>query len=381
MPACVLLAAASGPRVVQFKAAYSARFGAAPEHLSWSEFAAAPDRLGARLGEGAYLRIDTPDDDAAALAAIYSAGEAMAQARGAHILARAHVSSLSDGAIGSPTQWAFGVETLLRRAASIARERGAAMSTDADDAACAFDKTATVQRLNVHGLRTAPMLSDVRDFDAIEASMQRANLRRVFIKLRHGSAAAGMIALAMAPSGWRAVTTAEFGPDGALFATRRVRTLTLPQDIRTLINRLAPLGLHVEAWLPKLGLGNQASDVRVVAVRGAGVVPVVRLSPHPMTNLHLGGARAHIDLLQARIGDAGVTRVVALAQSAAQVFPGLASCGVDVAVLASGRSEAVLEVNAFGDFVQGVTHLGRSAHDLILDGIADATSSVRVNAQ
>lgn len=97
--------------------------------------------------------------------------------------------------------------------------------------------------------------------------MAAARWNRVFVKPAHGSSAAGVIALAVAPGRVQAVTTIEHTPD-ALFNSLRVRRYSDEAEVAEIVDRLTPEGLHVERWLPKAGLGDRVIDVRVLVVAG-----------------------------------------------------------------------------------------------------------------
>ncbi|MET0246771.1 MAG: STM4014 family protein, partial [Sphingomonas sp.] len=243
-------------------------------------------------------------------------------------------------------------------------------STSAADVACAFDKSAARDRLAAAGVPVPFALAAPESFDDLVAAMEAAGLSRVFVKLRHGSAAAGMIALARQGDLWMATTTAVDGEGGRILASRNLRRLTDRGDLARLVDRLAPLGLHVERWLPKIGINGRVADVRLVMLDDGSIHRVLRTSRHPMTNLHLGGDRAPVDALVRRIGDAAWQSVLASARSAAGRFADSHVLGLDIAVLADGRRHAVLEANIFGDFVKDFMPSALSPHAAQLDRIA-----------
>lgn len=197
----------------------------------------------------------------------------------------------------------------------------------------------------------------------------------MFVKLRHGSAAAGMMALARHGNRWSAVTTAVLDAGGRVCATRTVRRITDRLSIAALVDRLAPLGLHVEAWLPKIGIAGQVADLRLVIIDGGPVYPVLRTSRHPMTNLHLGGSRATVDGLVARIGTGAWEALLGSARAAAGCFPRSHALGLDIVVLADGRRHALIEVNPFGDFVNDFEIGGRSIHDAQIARIVERVTA------
>ena len=136
-----------------------------------------------------------------------------------------------------------------------------------------------------------------------------------------------------------------------------MRTYESETEVAALVDALAPDGLHVEAWLPKASIGGRAFDLRVVVVAGTPTHAVVRTSRHPMTNLHLGGARGDLSAVRERLGEDGWRRALEICARAAACFPGSLMVGVDLLVGVGGRRLAVAEVNAFGDLLPGLTGL------------------------
>lgn len=345
----VVLGPETGSRIRSFAAACEAYRGRRPRLLSWAEFVAAPARLETMLSAGDYLRVETPDRDLAARASLYGAGT--------------RVDELSDGVIGEPARLCAGLVAGIEMATGIARRKGAMVSCEARDVARAFDKTATLEALAAAGVPTARVLPRVSGWESLCAAMSAARMSRVFVKVRHGSSASGMMALARNGREWLAITTAVVDGAGLLRATKDVRRMHDRREIAALIDRLAPLGLHCEAWLPKIGIGGRTADVRVVVI-GETLVPVLRMSRHPMTNLHLDGERGPVDLLVQRIGEDSWESAITSVRRAAACFPSLQAVGVDLAILADGRRHAVLEVNAFGDYVKDVKVDGLDSHEI-----------------
>ncbi|MER0244090.1 STM4014 family protein [Streptomyces sp. HSW2009] len=185
-------------------------------------------------------------------------------------------------------------------------------------------------------------------------------LRRAFVKLAHGSSASGVLAVEWAgPGRVCARTSVELAPDGRLYNSLRVRRYATENEVATLVDALAPDGLHVERWLPKAAQQGRAADLRIVVVGGRATHAVLRTSRSPMTNLHLGGARGDLAAARAATEAAGVAwaDVLGLAERAARCFPGTLCVGVDVLPGSGWRRFAVGEVNAFGDLLPRLTGL------------------------
>jgi len=90
---------------------------------------------------------------------------------------------------------------------------------------------------------------------------------------------------------------------------------------------------------------------------------VVRLSPSPITNLHLLNDRSDPSALMRRMGDAAWSDALRACERSVRVCaPDSLYAGVDLAVMTGFRRHAVLEVNAFGDLLPGVTSGGQDTY-------------------
>jgi hypothetical protein len=108
-----------------------------------------------------------------------------------------------------------------------------------------------------------------------------------------------------------------------------------------------------------------------VCVHGQPVASIFRLSPHPMTNLHLGGRRGDFTHCRAAIPTRAWLDALDHCTEAAGSFDSTVA-GVDLVFEHGFRRHFVLEVNAFGDFFPGWTDAGgRSIHALEIAATAD----------
>src|SRR5262249_1163262 len=148
------------------------------------------------------------------------------------------------------------------------------------------------------------------------------------------------------------------------------------------VDALAPDGIHVERWLPKASQGGRAADLRVVVVAGRATHAVVRTSRHPMTNLHLGGARGDLDAACEAIRAAGGSfgHALEVGERAAACCPGTVCVGVDILPSTGWRRFTVGEVNAFGDLLPRLTGLpgsGAEGLDTYATQVAAVPATVR----
>ncbi|MFJ8078456.1 STM4014 family protein [Streptomyces sp. NPDC096176] len=203
----------------------------------------------------------------------------------------------------------------------------------------------------------------LRGWDDVRGMLAADGLRRVFVKLAHGSSASGVLAVETASRGRvQATTSVERAPDGSLFNSLRVRRYSTEREVAALVDALAPDGLHIERWLPKASQQGKVADLRVVVVAGRATHAVVRTSRFPMTNLHLGGGRGDLAAVRAATEAAGGSwaGTLALCERAAARFPGVSRVGVDLLPSTGWRRFAVGEVNAFGDLLPRLTGLAGS---------------------
>jgi glutathione synthase/RimK-type ligase-like ATP-grasp enzyme len=318
-------------RVELFGAACRSRGLPEPRVLPWRDVLLGRD---VTIAPGTLLRIDSPGEDPQADALLRGPGDPTR--------------------VGGGAAWYRTFTGALRRVAAAAPK--ARMLGDPDEIAVMFDKRRCHARLRSAGLPVPPALPEVHGYGELRARMAEAGWSRVFVKPAHGSSASGIIALQTAPGRIKAVTSAAMGQEGP-HNSLRVRTYTREGEIAALVDALAPDGLHVERWFPKAGLDGRALDLRVVVVAGTPTHAVVRTSRHPMTNLHLGGARGDLGALRHRLGEAGWREALEVCVRAADRFPRSLMVGVDLLVGIGWRRLAVGEVNAFGDLLPGLTGL------------------------
>jgi glutathione synthase/RimK-type ligase-like ATP-grasp enzyme len=343
-----------------FAAAVRAAGHAAPRVLAWRDvlrgrYAFAP---------GEWVRIDSPGENA----------EVDRLLRGTDDPTRVEGTAL----------WHRRFTAAVAELTRAAHRAGAVTSADPEEIAVLFDKRRCHARLAAAGVPVPPALTGGIDgWDALKRGLGQARIRRAFVKPAHGSSASGVVALSLAgPGRIKATTSVERTPDGRLYNSLRVRDYTSEGEVAALVDALAPDGIHVERWLPKAAQGGRAADLRVVVVAGRATHAVVRTSRHPMTNLHLGGARGDLDAVREAIRAAGgdFASVLEVAERAAACFPGTLCVGVDILPAVGWRRFAVGEVNAFGDLLPRLTGLpgsGAENLDTYAAQVAAAPSAVR----
>lgn len=229
------------------------------------------------------------------------------------------------------------------------------------DIACMFDKPACQQRLSAHGVNIPPTLPTLPHYEALREHMLAQRCYRVFIKPAHGSSASGVIAYQIKPDGrqHRADTSVELvlkAGTAGLYNSLRPQTYRNTQHIDALINSVMAEGAHIEHWIPKSQIDGLRYDLRMMVIDGQIAQGIARKSAGALTNLHLGNARVALsDIPQS---ETIMPAVQMAARGAAAAFANTLYAGIDIVVARHSRRPYVLEMNAFGDLLPGITHRG-----------------------
>ncbi|MFD5269694.1 STM4014 family protein [Streptomyces sp. NPDC058335] len=324
-------------RVTLFAEAVRAAGLPAPRVVAWTDVLRAG---GAEFGPDEIVRIDSPGENA-------------------------HVDRLLRGP-GDPTRVEGSARWYAGFTAALAGLRGGIRLDDPDDLPVLFDKRRCHAVLDSAGVpvpaspTSGPSAAPVHGWDDVRALMREHRMPRLFVKPAHGSSASGVLAVETGgPGRIRATTSVELTADGGLFNSLRVRRYQDERDIATIVDALAPDGLHLERWLPKASQQGRAADLRVVVVAGRATHAVVRTSRSPLTNLHLGGSRGDLGTARQAVEAAGArwSDLLDVCERAAACFPRTLCVGVDLLPAVDWRRAAVGEVNAFGDLLPRLTGL------------------------
>jgi hypothetical protein len=238
---------------------------------------------------------------------------------------------------------------LERLGETVAGTPGARLLNDLDDIAVMFDKRRSHAVLAAAGCPVPPSIDGIDGYSSLREKMSELGWTKVFLKPAHGSSASGVVALTAHGSRVAATTSVEMTPDG-LMNCLRVRTYRDEQAIE-LVDRVCVDPVHVERWFPKASLGDRTIDLRVVVIAGKATHAVVRASRHPITNLHLGGARIDVAELRSVVGAARWREWLDTCERAAAQFGRTLMVGVDLLPGLGWRRHVIAEVNAFGDLL------------------------------
>jgi hypothetical protein len=233
-----------------------------------------------------------------------------------------------------------------------------------------FDKIECSRRYARAGIPVPEQLPDLEQVDSAAALREAMVANRwpaVYVKLASGSSASGVALfrhLPNRPTEQRdmLLTTVATTATGR-FNSRRLQRSTRREQVDAVLDWLLRERAQVERAITKARLGRQSFDLRVLVIAGEPAFCVVRQSPHPITNLHLGGTRGDLDALRSSIGDA---RWDAAMRSCVQVHAQhrCLHVGVDLLFTADLGEHRVIEANAFGDLLPGLTRAGASVYEV-----------------
>lgn len=355
-------------RVDRFQAALQNLGMPAATILPWVDFLSGTITLPEAIPADAIVRIETPGTYFETERALLALGADIPDEDVFDRLPREAAASMEfdKGRIVCPRQWYRGFRAALQE---VERQLTACpphtrMNAPADIAVM-FDKLECQERLRAAGVPVPRSLGVIASYDDLMARMHRHNIRRVFVKLAHGSSASGMVAYRVQGERHQAITTVEMTEQNGvpvLYNSRKIRTHTDPHTITALIDALCRHRTCAEEWIPKAGMDGHAFDLRVVVIAGKACHTIARLSRHPMTNLHLLNQRRAWETTRAHIGEVAAEEARQTCERVMALFPSSLYAGIDLMFPPGFRRCYVLEANAFGDLLPGTLHVGQDTY-------------------
>ena len=338
-------------RVTMFQAALAAQGLPAARVIAWRQLVEpnAPARMLGELPDETILRIDSMGEDDDVERAMLRRGEALARAEGVPAIGARALARIPRevGRILHPRQAHLGFLAVLGEIEAALRGSWRVLQPPAAIAEL-FDKRVTSRKWRALGVPVPDALDDVRDPDDLRERMRAAGWQSVFVKLASGSSASCLAVFVLRAGGEHAITTVEDTGD-ARYNTRRLQRVTGPRLLR-LLRFLLGEGAQVERAIPKAQAGGRHFDLRVLTIDGEPAFFVMRTSPHPITNLHLGGQRGDLDGLRASVPPEAWEAAMASCR-AVQRASGAFHVGVDLMFEPGLRAHRVIEGNAFGDLL------------------------------
>jgi hypothetical protein len=331
--------------------------------VAYSDLIDSPMTMLRGIDRDAVVRIDSPGENSTVERKLIALGAEEARRDGCHWIDAASAMKLDEdrGRIRYLRQWYFGFSKLLHQI-QLELPNDCVYYNHPEDILLMFDKPRSQALLNSINVSTATSAGPFVCFKDIIQWMQQNQWKRVFIKPAHSSSASGVVALTCNVEQLRAVTAVEtefVGREARYYNNLNLTTYTDSSEIEDLINYLCRDGVQVEQWLPKVHQDGRNIDLRIVVINGRACHTVVRTSRSPITNLHLGNRRGHLESFIEFVGAEKWTEIRETACRAASSVPRSLYVGVDVLVQPRTFQPVVLELNAFGDLLPRVKFDGR----------------------
>lgn len=347
-------------RVTMFQAALAAQQLPAAQVIAWRDLVepGAPARLLAAVPADAIVRIDSMGENDEVERAILNRGEEAAVAEGTctTISARALAKQPYElGRIVCPRQAHLGFLAVLDEIEAALRP-GWRVTQPVQAIRDLFDKRVTSKQWAAAGVAVPDALYDVRHPDDLRARMIERGWSAVYVKVASSSSASCLAVFAHDKRGEHAMTTVE-DTGRARYNTRKIQRVTTKRALDRLLGFLLGEGAQVERAIPKAKHDNKIFDLRVLTIDGVAAFVVMRMSPHPITNLHLGGQRGDVGELRARVTPAAWEAAMATCVKV-QRASGAFHVGVDLMFEPDLVAHRVIEGNAFGDLLPNLERDG-----------------------
>jgi hypothetical protein len=238
-----------------------------------------------------------------------------------------------------------------------------------------FDKIACSRRYAAAGIPVPdqlPELATIHSTAQLREAMAELRWPAVYVKLSCGSSASGLALYRHVPSRPAherdmVLTTVARTPEGRFNSLQLQRLDTRP-DVDELLDWLLGEGAQIERAIAKAQLDRRTFDLRVLVIAGEPAFCVVRQSRHPITNLHLGGTRGDLDALRNQVPEPVWAAAMHSCQRVFQQHACL-HVGVDLLFESGLRGHRVIEANAFGDLLPGLTRAGLSVYEWELEAL------------
>jgi hypothetical protein len=354
-------------RVMLFQAALAAQGLPAARVVAWLDLARDLSALEAVPDEPFLVRVDSFGESFEVERALLAHGFEDARAAGVSTLPPRALGALREdrGRILAPRQHHLGLLRVLTDVERVfASKRAWTLLNPVASVRDLFDKRTTSRTYASLGVPVPRALDDVESPAALRAAMRAAGMRSVYVKLSCASSAS-CLAIYEAPSDalphGEVLTTIEIATTG-YYNSRRLRRYTTRERVDAVLGFLLREGSQVEESVPKARLDGAYFDCRVVVIAGEPAFTVVRTSPHPITNLHLGGRRGDLARMEALVPISARDEAMRSCR-AIHAAHGALHVGVDVMYPADLAGHRVLEANAFGDLLPNLTRDGLSVYE------------------
>lgn len=346
----VLIAPPNSRRVTAFQQALQKIRWPIAKIISFHDVVKHPNLLIDCIEQGDIIRLETSGECSATERLLLQLGESS-------VVNNIAIDDLQleQGEIIPSNQWYAGLNIFFRQTQKLLQQAQPHYPMlDVNEGLIFFDKRKTSIHWQQQGLPTPKTITDnIENFEQLVDVLAKQKISRVFIKLAHGSAASGTMALSVTDKKTHAITTIELLQQAGqirFYNTRRLKQYTDRHLIATMFNQLIKYhDLQIEAWIPKASYQGNIFDVRIVVINGQAQHTLIRLGKQAMTNLHLENGRGDLAQVKTSLGDHW-NAIPKLAEQAMRAFPNSLYAGLDVLITPHQHKAYLLEANTFGDF-------------------------------
>lgn len=236
-----------------------------------------------------------------------------------------------------------------------------------------FDKRLTSRTFERIGVPVPQALHEAAgNVATLREQARDVGLRELYVKLSCGSSASCLALWRIGPSSDVVLTTMETA-NGGFYNSLRLRRYERPADVERVLSFLLCEGAHVEAAIEKARLDGRHTDCRVLVVAGEPAFTVVRTSAHPITNLHLGGQRGDLAALRALCPADVFERAMESCRAIGRHYATW-HVGIDLLFERGFEGHRVVEANAFGDLLPGLSRGGLDTYGWEIQAVLDASA-------
>lgn len=341
----------------------------APEVIAYGDLLNGKRKLSDTLTPQSLLRIESPGENFEVEKKLIVLGAEIGD-RSTGISAReANKLEHDHGRIRFLRQWFLGFESLLRDFSNEIGITGCRAFNTPEVIRLMFDKSSCQRHLKAMNISVPEILPLVSNHAELRNTISASGLRRVFIKPLHASSGSGVIAYSMQHGREEIYTSIELvrlKNELRFYNSLKIKRYVNREDTQALVDFILKEGALIEEWIPKASVRGRFFDVRVVVIHGKAKFILPRLSGGPITNLHLGNERGDVDEIRNLMGKQSFERMVQYAEAAVGTINGAFYAGVDVLIPAGFGKPRILEINAFGDLLPGLTYKGFDTYTTVL---------------
>lgn len=213
-----------------------------------------------------------------------------------------------------------------------------------------LDKVYTKKILEENNIPTTEMIhANITNYEELKQYLKTNDVREVFIKLRYGSGAGGIIVYKYNKKLDKDIAyTTIMLKESTMYNVKNILKIGDSQKIKSIVNLLLKEEVIIEKATEKDRVENLTYDLRVVYQFGKIDFIVARGSNGPITNLHLNNNP--LELSKINLTNTELEKIESLCARAVDLYDGLNVAGIDILVTPR-REFKIIEINAQGDLI------------------------------